>query len=105
IGVTCMADARNPYPFYEQMCSSSPMLYDPGSDFWMLFDYDGVKRALNDHDAFSSRMATAGRWNPPWFIFVDAPRHTRMRSLIQRAFTPGTVAALEHRIRELSRHL
>src|SRR5439155_14942389 len=45
------------------------------------------------------------RGNPPWFIFLDPPRHTRMRSLIQRAFTPGTVAALEHRIRELSRHL
>src|SRR5262249_39289719 len=40
-----------------------------------------------------------------WFLFFDPPRHTRLRALITRAFTPSSVASLEPRIRELSRQL
>ena len=40
----------NPYPLYDQMRSLSPVLYVPAPfDGWLIFDYDGVKRALNDH--------------------------------------------------------
>jgi cytochrome P450 len=38
-------------------------------------------------------------------IFNDAPRHTRLRSLILRAFTPRAIAALEPRIAEISASL
>ena len=54
---------RNPYPVYEQLRRSSPVLrVPPPFDAWMIFDYDGVKQALSDHDAFSSRVpAPRGR--------------------------------------------
>ena len=42
---------------------------------------------------------------PNWFLFFDPPRHTKLRALISRAFTPRSVAGLEPRIRELSREL
>ena len=71
----------------------------------MIFDYEGVKRALNDNEAFSSSMFTAKRANPEWFIFFDPPRHTKLRALIARAFTPRVIANLEPRIRDLSREL
>jgi cytochrome P450 len=97
---------RNPYPVYDQLRSGSPVFHAPQSDLWMIFDYEGVKRALNDHDAFSSDLAnTAGHPTPEWFIFLDPPRHTKLRGLITRAFTPRTVSNLEPRIRELSREL
>ena len=51
---------RNPYPVYDQLRSSSPVLHVPQPDLWMIFDYEGVKRALFDHDAFSSRAAPPG---------------------------------------------
>ncbi len=87
---------RNPYPLYDQVRSTSPVLHDPQSDLWMIFDYDGVKRALNDPDAFSSRAAPSGGGALDWFIFFDPPRHTKLRALIMRAFTPRSVASLEH---------
>ena len=70
----------------------------------MIFDYDGAKRALADHDSFSSDLSHApGQGNPgEWFIFFDPPRHTKLRALIAKAFTPRVVANLEPRIRELS---
>jgi cytochrome P450 len=38
------------------------------------------------------------------FLAMDPPRHTRMRALVSRGFTPRRVAALEPRIRELALH-
>src|SRR5947209_17161913 len=98
---------RNPYPVYDRMRSASPVLHVAALDLWLIFDYDGVKRALNDPEAFSSRASPPGDPGPPpeWFIFFDPPRHTKLRALIARAFTPRSVAGLEPRIWELSRDL
>ena len=96
---------RNPYPVYDHLRSASPLFHEPRSDFWMILDYEGVRRALDDLDAFSSRAAPLGGGALDWLIFFDPPRHTKLRALISRAFTPRSVAALEPRIRELSREL
>lgn len=92
---------RNPYALYDQLRTSSPLLrVPPPFDAWMIFDYDSVNWALNDHETFSSRVHA-----PQWFIFFDPPAHTKLRGLISRAFTPRMIANLEPRIRELSREL
>jgi cytochrome P450 len=96
---------RDPFPLYEHMRSASPLLHVPSLDMWMLFDYDGVKRALHDHETFSSVVNTQTTQTPDWLIFTDPPRHAKLRSIIQRAFTPRSIANLEPRIRELSREL
>jgi cytochrome P450 len=98
---------RNPYPVYDRLRAASPVLHLPAYDLWMIFDYEGVKRALADHDAFSSDLShVPGHGNPgQWFIFFDPPRHAKLRALISKAFTPRVAASLEPRIRELSREL
>src|SRR5207237_1350702 len=90
-----------------QMRNGTPVFRLPPFDLWMIFDFEGVKRVLVDHDAFSSDLSHApGHGNPgEWFIFFDPPRHTKLRALISKAFTPRVVANLEPRIRELSRQL
>jgi cytochrome P450 len=60
-----------------------------------------VKRVVSDHETFSSAVPAPDNW----FIFFDPPRHTKLRALISRAFTPRMVANLEPRIRQLSREL
>ena len=98
---------RNPYPVYDRLRGDSPVFHLAQYDLWMIFDYEGVRRALTDHDAFSSDLSHApGQGNPgEWFIFFDPPRHTKLRALIAKAFTPRVVANLEPRIRELSHQL
>jgi cytochrome P450 len=91
---------RDPYPMYEQMRSTSPVFHAPPPfDMWMIFDYEGAKRALTDHEVFSSCVPAPKNW----FIFLDPPRHSTLRALISQAFTPRVVTNLEPRIRELSR--
>ncbi len=90
---------RNPYPLYAQMRAASPVFCNPDTGLWMVFDYEGAKQVLNDHDTFSSRTGH------DWLIFHDPPRHTKLRALLSKAFTPRSVANLEPRIRELSREL
>ena len=96
---------RDPFSLYDQIRATSPVLHVPEIDCWMIFTYDGVKRALADHETFSNSLVNASRGNPDWLIFDDPPRHARLRNLIMRAFTPGAIAALEPRIRALSREL
>ena len=50
---------RNPFPLYDQLRSQSPVLHVQALDLWMIFDYEGVKRVMNDNEAFSSSMFTA----------------------------------------------
>jgi cytochrome P450 len=96
---------RDPYPLYAQMREVAPLLHLPQFDLWLIFDYEGVKRAINDHANFSS-AASQDRLKPfDWLIFSDPPRHTKWRAIIMRAFTPRMVDNLEPRIRELSREL
>jgi cytochrome P450 len=93
---------RNPYPVYDQIRSASPVLHvPPPFDAWAILDYEGVKRVLNDHDVFSSRVPAPRHW----FLFLDPPIHTKLRALISRAFTPRSVSNLEPRIRKLARGL
>jgi cytochrome P450 len=96
---------RNPYPVYEQLRGRFPVLHEPRSDLWMLFDYEGVKRALQDHEAFSSIVAPPSAMTSQWLVFADPPRHTKLRALLMRAFTPRAVASLEPRILALSHAL
>jgi cytochrome P450 len=90
---------RNPFTLYERLRRESPLLYDSSSGLWMIFDYDGVKRALTDHHDFSSKNG------PEWLIFTDPPQHTKLRALISQAFTARSIAGLEPRIQELTRNL
>ncbi|HTS47528.1 MAG TPA: cytochrome P450 [Bryobacteraceae bacterium] len=95
---------RNPFPAYDEIRSRSPVVHDPRSGTWMVFDYAGVKRVLTDHEVFSSSVTPAPLISK-WLIFSDTPRHTKLRRLVSKAFTPGLIAGLEPRIRELSREL
>ncbi|HJT35430.1 MAG TPA: cytochrome P450 [Pirellulales bacterium] len=92
---------REPYPIYDQIRGAGVLHVPPPFNAWLVLDYAGVKQVLADHDTFRSSVPAP----PNWFIFSDPPRHTKLRNLISKAFTPRSVANLEPRIREISRDL
>ena len=95
-------DAPRSVPGLRPVASACPVVrVPPPFDAWVILDYEGVKRALSDHETFSSRVPAPRNW----FLFSDPPSHTKSRALISRAFTPRSIAGLEPRIRELSRRL
>ena len=96
---------RDPYPLYAQLRASHPVLQLEAQRLWVVFGYDAVKRALHDTESFSSNPSTARDNKFEWMLFMDPPRHTELRATINRAFTSRSIAALEPRIRELSRSL
>ncbi|MFY1828781.1 cytochrome P450 [Myxococcus fulvus] len=96
---------RSPFALYARLRERSPLLHEPRADLWFLFDYDSVKRALQDHAVFSSVVTRPGGRTPDWLLFKDPPQHTKLRGIIMQAFTPRSIANLEPHVRELSRGL
>lgn len=97
----------NPYPLYAMMRETQPLLFLEPFNTWVLFRYDDVRTALTDHALFSNAYSSARAgddWKPS-LITTDPPRHTALRGLISRAFTPGRVAQMEPRIREIANQL
>jgi cytochrome P450 len=96
---------RDPYPIYERLRATSPVFHFGPADLWMVFDYAGAKRALHDHERFSSAVGASRGINFEWLLFMDPPRHTKLRAIISRAFTSRSIASLEPTIRELATKL
>ena len=99
---------------YQMMRESQPVLYIEQLKLWSVFRYEDVRTVLSDHTRFSSeygqtRMPEAGAAaearRGSSMITTDPPRHTQLRSLVNRAFTPRAVAALEPRIEAIANEL
>jgi cytochrome P450 len=70
---------RNPFSFYDELRAASPLLYLQPFDAWLIFDYDGVKQALEDHATFSSAATPPGSTGKPldWLIRRVMPSFER----------------------------
>lgn len=105
----------NPYPVYERFRSEHPM-HRSTDGIWTFTRYNDIVAVLRD-DRFSAdpRNATVieslipeGQGPSPIrsvagrvLLFTDPPDHTRMRTLVNKAFTPRTVSKLREHIAEL----
>jgi hypothetical protein len=99
----------DPYPTYRVLRDEHPAYRNDRLGFWVLSRYDDVLGALRAPSTFSSAggitIDARGREFKPMMITMDPPRHTRLRNLVAKAFTPGRVAELEPRIRTIAAEL
>jgi cytochrome P450 len=103
---------EDPYPSYARMRAESPVLRRPGLPFFTVSRYDDVLHVVRTPEVFSSAPLHMGPGGVPLgrgatmtetIIGHDGQAHDRLRTLVNRAFAPRRIAALEPRIREITR--
>lgn len=106
----------NPYPFYHRLRAEDPVHRSTLlPDTWIVTRYTDVVTVLRDsrfgrHDAenfFRERFGEGPLISvfTKWMLFRDPPDHTRLRTLVNKAFTPRAIEGLRPRIQDLVNYL
>jgi cytochrome P450 len=116
----------DPFPFYARLRAEAPVYktrLPDGNDAWLVTRYDDVAMVLKDErlaknrfDVLSPEQLARQPWIPKPFLplilpllrnmlDLDPPDHTRLRGLVQTAFSPRLVEGMKGRIEELSAEL
>jgi len=108
-----------PNTFYGALRAEDPVHYDPKLDMYLVSRFEDLQTVLRDPLTFSVEhgyeeqfvkgfaeefkeiLIRDGGGYFPDIIMTDPPKHTRARSLMDKAFTAHRVATLEPRIRAL----
>jgi cytochrome P450 len=108
----------DPYPFYAWARSESPVAYSSVFECWVVTRYDDIIAILADTRRFSSRNSIPSMFSTPpeileviragcipeasTIINADPPEHTRMRKILNRAFSAQRINAMQPTIREIA---
>ena len=107
----------NPYPFYLRETELVRRVRLPdGQTAWLISRYDDVAAALKDKrfakdraKALTPEQLGKQPWIPRMFrpltqnmLDLDPPDHTRLRALVQKAFTPRIVEEMRHRMQQIA---
>jgi methyl-branched lipid omega-hydroxylase len=83
-----------------------------GRGFWAVTRFDDVMAVSRDPETFHSAPSVNIGDIPPeiaeWLgsmINMDAPKHTKMRLIVNRGFTPRQVARIEESVREQAKEI
>jgi len=84
-----------------------------GRGFWSITRYDDVVAASKDYETFSSEAGGTSLMDltpeqvesRKSMLDTDPPRHTRLRNIVNKGFTPRAVNAYEESIRGLFREI
>ncbi len=106
----------NPYPHYDQLRNQDPVHWSKECQGWNLTRYTDVQEALRDRRLSSDRMSRRVVLLPEpmrekmapiirifnnTMLISDPPRHTRLRSLANKAFTPRVIEGMRSHIQAI----
>ncbi len=110
---------RDPYPYYRRLREADPIHWNPPGT-WLVTRYADAAAILRDphigHPAGRApetieELRKNGKLTPlefllsSWMVTKNPPDHTRLRGLINRAFTPQTIEQLRPRIYQIVHQL
>ncbi len=112
----------DPFPFLAHLRVSEPVYRTTLPDktvVWLLTRYDDVTALLRDERFTKNRRSALTKdqlrklpWTPPMFrplernmLDLDPPDHTRLRSLVHKAFTPSLVEQMRSRTQAIADEL
>jgi cytochrome P450 len=96
---------------WKRMRDECPVYRNEKLDFYAITRFEDVLAATTDTETFSSAHTTTlemMRPEPvdvPMMIWLDPPEHTRLRQLVNRAFTPRAIERLEARVERICARL
>jgi cytochrome P450 len=103
----------NPYPLYRRLQDEAPVYWDPYLHAWVVTRYADVITVLHQFSANRTptpeqlaaiglaELAPVAQVMVRQMLFLDAPDHTRLRSLASTAFTPARVEVLRSHIKDI----
>ena len=96
---------RDPYPHYRRLREERPIHFNEGRGSWVLTRYNDMAEVLRDHERFSAERTGPANYStdemPRSMLASDPPHHTRLRTLVNKAFTARTVERLRQRIQQI----
>jgi cytochrome P450 PksS len=112
----------DPFSLLARLRASDPVYRTTLPDktpVWLLARYDDVTALLRDERFTKNRRSALTKeqlrklpWTPPMFrplernmLDLDPPDHTRLRSLVHKAFTPGLVEQMRSRTQAIADEL
>jgi cytochrome P450 len=106
-----------PYDAFRELRRRAPVTWHPygdGPGFLALTGYDEILAVSRDSATWSSQ-ASGVFFEPArpedefqlalMMLTMDPPRHTKLRSLVSRGFTPRQVARLNDHVADMARHI
>ncbi|MFN8457089.1 MAG: cytochrome P450 [Anaerolineae bacterium] len=114
-------DLLDPFPFYVRARQEAPIFYSSELDYWVITRYEDIKAVFRDLETYSSEIT--GKPLVPFSPAVQKvlddgefavssgisgmmpPDHTRVRSFLNKGFTPRRVEKLEGPIRQRTNEL
>lgn len=108
----------NPYPFYHRLRTEDPVHWSDIAGRWVLSRYADCVAVLRDAarfsadpykwDGFLEFLQTQGGEGSPllrmqtnWMLMKDPPDHTRLRTIVAKAFTPRVAEGMRPRIQAI----
>jgi cytochrome P450 len=107
----------NPYPLFHRLRREAPVHWDSFLHAWIVTRYADVLEVLQTFSANRtptpeqlagmglSQISPLAELLVKQMLFMDAPAHTRLRSLASKAFTPARIQVLKEHIREIVERL
>lgn len=97
---------EDPYPLYHRLRAEDPVHQTPAG-MWVLSRYDDVALLLRDprfgrrgfQELIAARFGRAGLGRS--MLLQDPPDHTRLRALVNKAFTPRVIEGLRGQIQQM----
>lgn len=114
------ANVADPFPILARLRNEDPVHHSDILGGWVLTRHGDVRNALKDAHLSADRITPFLNHLPPgerrsiaglgamlqrWVVFMDPPRHTQVRALMNRAFTSNALAALEPKINAIVNQL
>lgn len=112
---------NSPFSYYTKLRNIHPVYWNPRWNGWIVTGYDAVIAGYRDSERLSSdrfsgpfggEMRRSGAryeqligFLSRFFVWKDAPFHTGMRMLVNKAFTPKSVELLRPRVQTIVREL